>query len=77
LDRWPFAGGFSIALWFSLEEQTSIHEDRLPILFNCYSQGYGGFECYVVERKLFYRILPKNQYTPPTPNSNGISLGEF
>jgi hypothetical protein len=75
-QNWPFTKGFGAAIWFCLEDRTCISEDKLSVLFNCFSQQYGGFECYFVERKLFYRIIPR-VYTPPTVNSNGVLIGEF
>ena len=50
---------------------------NLPVLFNCYSANYGGFECYFNQSKLFYRILPPSAYQPPTIDSNGIPIGDF
>jgi hypothetical protein len=39
--------------------------------------GFGGFECYFKENKLFYRILPPTSYVSPTQDSNGIAIAEF
>lgn len=50
---------------------------NLPVLFNCYSSGFGGFECYFKQQKLFYRILPPSAYVPPTADSNGILVAEL
>jgi hypothetical protein len=49
----------------------------LPVLFNCYSVGFGGFECYFKENKLFYRILAPTPYAPPNSDSNGVAIAEF
>jgi hypothetical protein len=46
-------------------------------LFNCFSEGYGGFECYInTELQVIYRILPKN-YTAPSIDSNGIKIADL
>jgi len=50
---------------------------NLPILFNCNSNGFGGFECYFNENRLYYRILPPMSYSAPTVESNGVLIGEF
>lgn len=48
--------------------------NNLPILFNCFADGYGGFECYINQQfQVVYRILPKN-YNSPTADSNGVKL---
>ena len=49
----------------------------MPVLFNCFSSGYGGFECYFIGFKLFYRILPPLNYTPPSADSNGVLIADF
>lgn len=66
-------------MWFKLSEmQASIQDPQnLPVLFNCGSSGYGGFECYFNENKLYYRILPPSSYTPPNVDSNGILISEI
>lgn len=55
-------------MWFKLEARQESQQDphNLPILFNCSSNGFGGFECYFNGNKLFYRILPPLSYTPPS-----------
>ena len=47
------------------------------MLFNCFSSGYGGFECYFNQTKLLYRILPPTAYVPPTTDSNGVLISDF
>jgi len=62
-------------MWFHLPENTLQDDKSLPILFNCFFAGYGGFECYLNQRRLFYRILPKTSapgldYKPPSKPSH-------
>lgn len=59
------------------ENASSFDPNDLPVLFNCYSEGYGGFECYInPSYHVLYRVLPKN-YNPPTIESNGIKVAEI
>ena len=51
--------------------------NNLPVLFNCASNGYGGFECYFKGNCLYYRILAPVAYSPPTTSSNGVLIAEF
>lgn len=79
---WPFSKGFSACIWFNLshlmtKEHAQLDSKSLPVLFNCYSAGFGGFECYFKHTKLFYRILPPQVYTPPSSDSNGVEIAEF
>jgi hypothetical protein len=47
------------------------------VLFNCFSEGYGGFECYVNQQlQVMYRVLPK-VYSAPTSDSNGVKVAEL
>ena len=49
---------------------------NLPVLFNCFSEGYGGFECYInPQYQVIYRILPRH-YSPPTIESNGVKVAD-
>lgn len=49
---------------------------NLPVLFNCFAEGYGGFECYLnPSYQVIYRVLPKN-YSPPTVESNGVKVAD-
>jgi hypothetical protein len=69
-------------MWFNIStnfmtEGKMQDPQNLPVLFNCYSQGYGGFECYFNQNKLLYRILPPIAYQPPTTDSNGFLVSEF
>lgn len=52
-------------MWFQIADNMLQDDKNLPVLFNCFFQGHGGFECYFNARKLYYRVLPKN-YTPPS-----------
>ena len=76
---WPFAKSFSVCLWFQICDRQSELQDphNLPVLFNCSSNGSGGFECYLNGNKLFYRILPPNNNFPPKVDSNGILITEL
>jgi hypothetical protein len=59
------------------ENGSSFDPNDLPVLFNCYSEGYGGFECYInPSYHVLYRVLPKN-YNPPTIESNGIKVADI
>ena len=49
----------------------------MPVLFNCASTGFGGFECYFNGFKLYYRILPPVNYQAPTHESNGVLIADF
>lgn len=64
LQAWPFVKGFSACIWFKIHEYQASLQDpyNLPVLFNCASNGFGGFECYFNKNKLFYRILPPLNY---------------
>jgi len=47
------------------------------VLFNCFAEGYGGFECYINQQyQVVYRILPKS-YNVPTVESNGVKLSDI
>lgn len=46
------------------------------MLFNCFAEGYGGFECYLNPNyQVIYRVLPRS-YSPPTVNSNGVKVAD-
>jgi len=78
---WPFSKGFAACIWFNISqlmlEGKMQDPQNLPVLFNCYSCGYGGFECYFNQSKLLYRILPPIPYQAPTVDSNGFLISEF
>ena len=57
--------GYAAAMWFQIQENMLQDEKSLPVLFNCFVQGAGGFECYFKNRQIYYRSLGKN-YTPPS-----------
>jgi len=48
----------------------------LPVLFNCFAEGYGGFECYLNPHyQVVYRVLSR-AYSPPTIESNGVKVAD-
>ena len=50
--------------------------NNLPVLFNCFAEGYGGFECYLNPNyQVIYRVLPRS-YSPPTVSSNGVKVAD-
>jgi hypothetical protein len=81
VQPWHFTKGFAACMWFNVSqvmaEGKMQDQGNLPVLFNCFSAGSGGFECYFNKTKLFYRILPPSPYQPPTGDSNGILIQEF
>jgi hypothetical protein len=83
---WPFQKGYTAVIKFkchkskvfSAETQSAQSFDplNLPVLLNCFSEGYGGFECYINPSfQVIYRVLSKN-YSPPTVESNGVKIAD-
>ena len=64
-------------MWFKIHEHQASLQDpnNLPVLFNCASNGFGGFECYFNQNKLFYRILPPINYQPPSKFNPSVIHG--
>jgi hypothetical protein len=78
VQPWHFNKGFAACMWFNVShvmaEGKMQDPNNLAVLFNCFSSGFGGFECYFNKTKLYYRILPPSPYQPPTVESNGILI---
>lgn len=50
--------------------------NSLPVLFNCFAEGQGGFECYLnLQLQVIYRVLPKI-YSSATSESNGVKIAD-
>ncbi len=52
-------------MWFLIHENMLQDDKNLPVLFNCFVQGAGGFECYFKGKQIYFRSLGK-QYNPPS-----------
>eukprot|EP01022_Parablepharisma_sp_SALTPOND_P013088 TRINITY_DN1724_c0_g1_i1.p1 TRINITY_DN1724_c0_g1~~TRINITY_DN1724_c0_g1_i1.p1 ORF type:complete len:1516 (+),score=126.56 TRINITY_DN1724_c0_g1_i1:4536-9083(+) len=81
---WPFHKGFTIMMWLKADDLSKI-VDTTPVLMRLRSSAKG-FECYITNHTLNYRIVPI-AYTKPSnlliyynnigPDSNGIAIGEL
>lgn len=70
---WPFYKGYTFALWLYLEEIRNTPDTPLGKLFTFHAEGSGGLEAYIIDDKLFYRVLGA-AYTEPHIGSNGMYL---
>lgn len=66
----------TIMFWIYIENIKFGTENKLPKLFTLYAPNKGGLESYMIDNKIFYRILGA-KYTEPQVGSNGINLGEI
>lgn len=66
----------TIMFWIYIENIKFGTENKLPKLFTFYAPNKGGLESYMIDNKIFYRILGA-KYTEPQVGSNGINLGEI
>ena len=59
-----------------MENVKSTNDVSLPKLFTFYAPESGGVEAYLIDNKVYYRIIGA-KYTEPQIGSNGIFLGEL
>lgn len=74
--NWILKDGFTLFFWINLENIKSSVEASLPKLFTFYAPDAGGVEAYLIDNKVYYRIIGV-KYTEPQIGSNGIFLGEI
>jgi|JI6StandDraft_1071083.scaffolds.fasta_scaffold05190_11 hypothetical protein len=70
---WPFYKGYTFAVWVYLEKVKHDADAPLGKLFTFHAEGSGGLETYIIEDKLYYRVLGAT-YTEPHVGSNGMYL---
>lgn len=54
---WILKEGFTLMFWINLENIKSSAEASLPKLFTFYSPESGGVESYLIDNKVYYRII--------------------
>ena len=70
---WPFVEGITIAMWIRIELNYAVL-NSFPVLFRIRGSA-NGFECYLVNNSLNYRVL-SSSYSKPSTSSNGIQIGQ-
>jgi hypothetical protein len=71
---WILKEGFTLFFWINIENVKSGVEALLPKLFTFYAPEVGGVESYMIDNKIYYRIIGA-KYTEPQIGSNGSLLG--
>ena len=76
-SAWPFSKGYTCLLKFKCHAGQVFDPQSLPVLFTCFAEGYGGFECYLnAQFQIIYRVLART-YSKPTADSNGVKVAEI
>ena len=55
--NWTFGSGFTIFFWINLENIKHGVEVSLPKLFMFYAPNAGGVESYLIDNKVYYRVI--------------------